>query len=228
MNSTPEKITQLALLGFSPNVISMVMDNLYSNDYQKELWVINNELKEISDIQNIWHPKIKVRFMNISNEKEVQEFITNTKASVFLGVYKVNTKLNVYEKYGTILKNSPNVIHCNSEISATTKLGIGNMINTGVVIAGHSEIGNFCSINRASSIGHHTKIGDFCNINPGATVCGSIQIEDNVIIGAGATVIDGIRIGKNSIIGAGSVVVQDIPANSLVMGVPGKVIKYLE
>ena len=50
-------------------------------------------------------------------------------------------------------------------------------------------------------------------------------IEDNVMISSGAKVLGSITIGKNSKIGAGSVVVSDVPPNSTVVGVPGKVVK---
>lgn len=53
------------------------------------------------------------------------------------------------------------------------------------------------------------------------------MIEDNVIIMTGAAILGNITIGHDSIIGAGSVVVDDIPPYSLVVGVPGRVIKNL-
>ena len=49
-------------------------------------------------------------------------------------------------------------------------------------------------------------------------------LEDNVIVGAGAKVLGNLRIGKNSRIGAGSVVVDDVPADSTVVGIPGRVV----
>jgi len=50
-------------------------------------------------------------------------------------------------------------------------------------------------------------------------------IGKNVFIGAGACVLGGIKIGDNVVIGANSVVINDIPPNSVVVGIPGKVVK---
>ena len=50
-------------------------------------------------------------------------------------------------------------------------------------------------------------------------------IEDNVMISAGAKVLGSFTIGENSKIGAGSVVLKSVPANSTVVGVPGRVVK---
>ncbi len=219
--------SQIALVGYSSNMISMIMDNLYSNGYNQILWVVNNELKDVNTTEDIWHPQIKVERIDIQDKFEITHFFEQKNVEFFMGVYKSTSKREMYSRFGDMLSDSPNVIHHNTEFSATTQLGIGNMINTGVVIAGHSSIGNFCSINRNSSIGHHTYIGNFCTINPNSTICGGIKIEDNVTVGASATIIDGLTIGENSIIGAGSVVVNNIPPNSVVMGVPGKIVKQL-
>lgn len=59
---------------------------------------------------------------------------------------------------------------------------------------------------------------------PGIRVYGSITIEDNCLIGRDVQLLPNIRIGRNSIVGAGSVVVTDVPPNSIVMGVPARVI----
>ena len=50
-------------------------------------------------------------------------------------------------------------------------------------------------------------------------------IGNNVMISAGAKVLGSFKIGDNSKIGAGSVVLKEVPPNSTVVGIPGKVVK---
>ena len=71
-------------------------------------------------------------------------------------------------------------------------------------------------------------IGENVTVGHSAIVHGAI-IEDNVIIGMGATILDNAVLGKNSIIAANALVSKDkiIPEGSLVIGVPGKVIRKL-
>ena len=72
------------------------------------------------------------------------------------------------------------------------------------------------------SEGHH--------INPNerqSLVTGHIHIKKNAWIGAGATILPGVTIGENSVVAAGAVVSKDVPANTVVGGIPAKQIKSL-
>lgn len=57
---------------------------------------------------------------------------------------------------------------------------------------------------------------------------GKVKIGDNCHIGMNATIMPGVTIGKNCIVGAGAVVTHDIPDNSVVVGVPARVIETVE
>lgn len=56
----------------------------------------------------------------------------------------------------------------------------------------------------------------------------SVHIKRNVWIGAGATILPGVTVGENSIVAAGAVVNKDVPANTIVGGIPAKMIKQLD
>lgn len=54
-----------------------------------------------------------------------------------------------------------------------------------------------------------------------------VRIDDDVWIGAGAVILPGVTVGSHSVIAAGAVVTHDVPAGSLVAGVPAKVVKTI-
>jgi maltose O-acetyltransferase len=54
-----------------------------------------------------------------------------------------------------------------------------------------------------------------------------IVLEDNVWLGGGVIVLPGVTIGENSVIGAGAVVTKDVPANSIAVGNPARVIRSI-
>lgn len=85
-------------------------------------------------------------------------------------------------------------------------------------------------------IGETAEIGDNVTLYHGVTLGGTSwekgkrhpTIGNNVVIGTGAKVLGPVRIGDNTRIGANSVVVRDIPANSIVVGIPGKIVFRVE
>lgn len=106
---------------------------------------------------------------------------------------------------------------------------------TGIEIHPGATIGKGLFIDHGNGviIGETTIIGDNVTLYQGVTLGGTGKeqgkrhptIEDNVMISAGAKVLGSFTVGKNSKIGAGSVVLSEVPPNSTVVGVPGRVVK---
>ena len=59
-------------------------------------------------------------------------------------------------------------------------------------------------------------------------VPGRIHVKKNAWIGAGATILPGVTVGENAVVSAGAVVSKDVPANTIVGGIPAKIIKTIE
>jgi acetyltransferase-like isoleucine patch superfamily enzyme len=64
-------------------------------------------------------------------------------------------------------------------------------------------------------------------VNRRALICRPIVIKRNAWIGAAATILPGVTIGENAVVAAGAVVSKDVPANTVVGGVPANVIKTI-
>lgn len=80
------------------------------------------------------------------------------------------------------------------------------------------------SLHLAERMPERTRLGaSICD-----TIAHAVTIEDGVWIGGGTVVLPGVTIGRNSVIGAGSVVVKDIPANSVAVGNPCRVIRGID
>jgi carbonic anhydrase/acetyltransferase-like protein (isoleucine patch superfamily) len=96
-----------------------------------------------------------------------------------------------------------------------------------IVIGDRSNIQDNCVVH--TSKGFPVTIGTDVSVGHGAILHGC-TIGDQVLIGMGAIVLNGARIRRGSVIGAGAVVKEDadIPANSVVVGVPGKIIKQAD
>lgn len=98
-----------------------------------------------------------------------------------------------------------------------TRIGSGFYIGHfgGIFVSPHCVIGKNCNISHDVTVGKG---------NRGKYAGNGAIIGDNVYIAPGAKVIGSVRIGNNVAIGANCVVTKDVPDNSVIVGVPGKVI----
>jgi serine O-acetyltransferase len=105
---------------------------------------------------------------------------------------------------------------------------------TGIEIHPGAKIGRRFFIDHGMGvvIGETCEIGDNVTIYQGVTLGGTGKekgkrhptIKDNVLIATGAKVLGSITVGENSKIGGGSVVLKEVPPNSTVVGIPGRVV----
>ncbi|WP_396278352.1 acyltransferase [Glutamicibacter creatinolyticus] len=109
-----------------------------------------------------------------------------------------------------------------------------------------STIGSYSSISRGvtlrprTTVGNRVLIGSFTLLMTGRHEIGStsqragklridaINIEDGSWIGSNVTILGGVTVGEGSVVGAGSLVTKDVPKNSVVAGVPAKIIREIE
>lgn len=212
------QIKTLNILGFSEATLTMVFDILETNNFFPEIKIINN----------IGYTPVKEYVNNKFNIEILDSLDLKKDDLLVLGAAQKSTKIKLlenfkdltYERFYSVISNS-------SEISSTTKIGNGCIINSVTCIAGHTVLGDFVFVNRSVSIGHHTKIGNFTTINPGSNIAGNVEIGSNCQIGIGCNIFDSVKIGDNSIIGAGSLVTKNIPDNVVAYGNPCKIIKKI-
>ncbi len=117
-------------------------------------------------------------------------------------------------------------IHNSAIISNTSEIGEGTVVMANAVINPDAKIGKHCIINSGAIIEHDCMISDFSHISPNVALAGGVQVGEGTHIGIGASVIQGIKIGKWCTIGAGTVILKDVPDNAVVVGNPGRIIKY--
>ncbi|MDR6846405.1 acetyltransferase [Flavobacterium granuli] len=119
-----------------------------------------------------------------------------------------------------------NAIHPNAIISNDVRINEGTVIMAGAILNASVTIGKHCIINTGAVIEHDCIIHDFVHVSPNSSLAGNVVVGEGTQIGIGASVIQGIQIGKWSTIGAGTVIIDDVPDFAVIVGNPGKIIKY--
>ena len=111
-------------------------------------------------------------------------------------------------------------------VSDRASIGDGSVVMQGAVVQSGAHLGKHCIVNTCASVDHDCEVGDFVHIAPHAAVLGGVRIGAGSLIGAGAVVRQNITIGEGVVVGAGAVVVNDVPARTVIAGVPAKEIRY--
>lgn len=126
----------------------------------------------------------------------------------------------------------------NSKIGTFVEIQKGSSIGANCKISSHTFICEGVHIEDNVFIGHNVSfVNDM--VPRAAKADGTLLTDDDwtlvetfvkkgASIGTSATILGGITIHENALIGAGSVVTKDVPANAVVAGNPGRIIKYLK
>lgn len=117
-------------------------------------------------------------------------------------------------------------IHIEATVSKFATLDEGTVVMAQAVVNADAKVGKHSIINTRSVVEHDCILEDYVHISPNASLAGNVFVGEGTQIGIGANVIQGIKIGKWVTIGAGAVIINNVPDYAVVVGNPGKIIKY--
>ena len=164
--------------------------------------------------KNVFHYPVFQKIPDNVSEKE-------TKMIICIG--ENITRKKIAE---SVLANFETAIHPSANVSSRSLIGEGSVIMASVSVNCDAMIGKHVILNTNCSVDHDCILEDYVHISPKAALAGDVEIGEGTHIGIGACVIQGIKIGKWATIGAGAVIIKDVPDFAVVVGNPGKVIKY--
>ena len=163
--------------------------------------------------------------------------------------FQVDAVVNSTLALSPVLNASTNIKQVRERLSEI--IGVTLHESVTVFVPFHTNFGRFIKIGRNVFINHacsfldmggitledNVLIGPKVNLitenhplNPidrRGLICKPIIIKRNAWIGAGVTVLPGITIGENAVVAAGAIVTADVPDNTVVAGIPAKVIKSI-
>lgn len=168
----------------------------------------------------------------IGDWSEIESLIKNLPPTdVFIENDSRNSAVPLLDKKEINARIEPGAI-----IRDQVEIGDNAVIMLGAVINIGAEIGANTMIDMGAVLGGRAIVGKNSHIGAGAVLAGVIEpasaqpvrIGNNVLVGANAVVIEGVQVGDGAVVAAGAIVTKDVPANTVVAGVPAKIIKEID
>ena len=100
------------------------------------------------------------------------------------------------------------------------EIGDGAVIMMGAILNIGAIVGKGTMIDMGAVLGGRATVGQNCHVGAGAVLAGVIEL-----IGANAVILEGVRVGRGAVVAAGAVVIADVPPETVVAGIPARVIK---
>jgi sugar O-acyltransferase (sialic acid O-acetyltransferase NeuD family) len=131
----------------------------------------------------------------------------------------------IIDSTGLSAERFATLVHPGAGVSSRAKLGRGVCVNHGVSVAGGVVIGDHVCLGPGVIVGHDSVIEEYALLAPGAVVSGFVSVGRSAYIGAASSVRQKVKIGERALVGMGAVVLHDVPAHSIVVGNPARLLE---
>lgn len=153
----------------------------------------------------------------------------STDISIFVPIGNNSIRVELLKKLINHGFKVPSFIHETAIIHSSVKIGNAVYILPGTNIMPSTTIGDFVMISMGVNIAHHVFVDEGCFFSQGTNIGASLFINKQAYFGIASTVMTGIKsIGENALLGAGAVIIRDVQDYAVVVGNPGKIIKYIK
>ena len=207
------------------NSISLIaLEIIKSNFQEKEIIYIDDNLSKLqTNIDGIY---VETNLLGLE-EKIKQGAPINL--AISFGEKLLRKRKEVFHRLSNYSNvDFPVLNHSTAIISNLASIDKGNIFSFGAIIGHRTQLKSNSVFWSGVVVEHDCVIGESCYLSPNVTVSGFVKVGDCTLIGSGSTILPEVEIGRNCIIGAGSTVTKNIPDNSVVVGVPGKIIRKCE
>lgn len=169
------------------------------------------------------------KFPVVGASQDVHRFIRDEDAFVFLAYKTMKKEKEMWENLLALdvpRERFVNLIHPHANVPwGYCQIGNGVLMAAGAQLSPDTVIGDNCILLGNVLIGHDTTLERYVTVANHASVGAQVHVGNAAHIGSNATIRQWVDVGDYALVGMGSVVLQDVAPNTIVAGVPARVIE---
>lgn len=127
----------------------------------------------------------------------------------------------IFDQHGKV---AVSVIHARAAICSSVLIGSGTYVGAFAFVGPRSRIGMHAIVNVGTSVGHDAAVGDFAQLCPGVRISGFCRVGIGAFLGSNSALAPGVVMGDSAKLAACSYAHREVPANTLALGVPARVV----
>lgn len=139
-----------------------------------------------------------------------------------IGIGTGKTRRTMDERLSSAGLTSATLVHPAATFGHDVRIGPGSVICAGVRATTNISLGRHVHLNINTTVGHDCTIEDYVTINPLVAISGGVHIGKESMMGTHSAVLQNLSIGAGSTVGAGAIAVRDVPASTVVKGIPAR------
>jgi len=206
-----QKVIFIGAGGYAKSALDSLNKELY------EFYGFIDNLKPVGS-SHLGYPILAKTIREFTNRDDYCYFISiggnESRSRKFISLQELNCRII-------------SVIDKSAIVSDKSELGIGVFIGKLSIVNAGTKIGNNVIINTKSLIEHGCCIEDHCNISTNTTLNGDVFVSEYSFIGSSSIINGQLHIGKRAVVGSGAVVVKNVNSETVVAGVPARVIRNI-
>jgi sugar O-acyltransferase (sialic acid O-acetyltransferase NeuD family) len=141
---------------------------------------------------------------------------------LLLGIGRRGARRRVAEQLESRGGHFLSLVHPSAIVADTAHIGRGTILCPYASVTANARLAAFCLLNLYSMVAHDAVVGAFSVLSPYAGVAGEAAVGEDVFLAMHAFVGPGVRVGNGSVISGSSCALHNVPADTLVYGVPGR------
>lgn len=141
---------------------------------------------------------------------------------LLLGIGRRGVRRRVAEQLESRGGHFLSLVHPSAIVADTADVGRGTILCPYASVTANARLGAFCLLNMYSMVAHDAAVGAFSVLSPYAGVAGEAAVGEDVFLAMHSFVGPGVRVGNGSLISGSSCALHNVPADTLVYGVPGR------